>query len=402
MLDNNEKEQIINNNLIYIKSITNSDNGQVKINIEIDNKTEEIMMTFSKNVIKYLTLDRCDAAVMGFIIMAIRTNRDIKSDIPISESLYYRITQDLIPGLCLEPDVYSPHISCPIIQDLKPSETQKIVATGISCGVDSLYSVMLHTNNACDSFNLNSLVFLNAGAHHFGTSVQSRSLYEGRLELAKQFCKEVNLDLIEISTNLPEIIERHQEKYEHIEHHTFTMLSCILMMQKGVSKYYYSGGYPYAEFDCKLNPDQILGSAHYDLLTLFCASNQNIHFYSSGGSVTRLNKIISLGNYKPSEQYLNVCVADIKNCGHCFKCKRTLLELDAAGTLDKYGAVFNIEEYKNNRKSRILEGYRSLLRGDDSSLNELKSFFEKELTPTQRHIQKLRVTLGKLYSYIRK
>ncbi len=41
MLDNNEKEQIINNNLIYIKSITNSDNGQVKINIEIDNKTEE-------------------------------------------------------------------------------------------------------------------------------------------------------------------------------------------------------------------------------------------------------------------------------------------------------------------------------------------------------------------------
>lgn len=390
------------NNIIVIESISSNDKGAVEIGLTIDDTPETILMTFSKNVTKYLTTDRCDAAIMGLLMLAIRTKKNIVSNIPISESLYYKITEDLIPGLCIDEKVYAPDIKVSIISDAQPDNDSHIVATGISCGVDSLYSVMDHINHKCESFNLNSLVFLNAGSHHFGTDDQSQKLYKGRRENAIAFSKEINLELIEISTNLPEIIERHQEKYEHIEHHTFTMLSCILMMQKGVSKYYYSGGYPYAEFDCKLNPDQILGSAHYDLLTLFCASNQNIHFYSSGGSVTRLNKIISLGNYKPSEQYLNVCVADIKNCGHCFKCKRTLLELDAAGTLDKYGAVFDIEDYKNNRKSRILEGYRSLLRGEDSSLNELKSFFEKELTPTQRHIQRLRVSLGKLYSYIRK
>lgn len=400
MLDNNEKEQIINNNLIYIKSITNSDNGQVKINIEIDNKTEEIMMTFSKNVIKYLTLDRCDAAVMGFIIMAIRTNRDIKSDIPISESLYYRITQDLIPGLCLEPDVYSPHISCPIIQDLKPSETQKIVATGISCGVDSLYSVMLHTNNACESFNLNSLVFLNAGAHHFGTSVQSRSLYEGRLELAKQFCKEVNLDLIEISTNLPDLIEMNQHGYEHPEHHTFCMLSCILMIQAGVLKYYYSGGYPYSEFDCHLKSGLMSDCAHFDLLTLACASNQTLQFYSTGGGLSRFDKVKAMKGYIPAEKFMNVCVADINNCGHCFKCKRTLLDLDAAGIIDNFNTVFDIEEYRKTRRSRILEGYRSAVRGDDGMLLELMPFFKSEISPTQRFWQKIRTILGRVYSFI--
>lgn len=382
---------------LHIKSFSRENEGILACAIEIDGKPENISMRFSDNVSQYLTIDRCDAIVMGVLMFAIRHNLDIVSELPISSTLYYKLSRHFLPGICTD-KVFTPRIKAEVTSDI--SDGGDITATGISCGVDSLYTIMEHTGAEVPAdFRLNHLVFLNAGAHHFGTKEQSMTLYQGRYESAVRFSESVKLPLIEISTNLPEVLEKYSA-YDHVENHTFMMLSCILMIQRGVRRYYYSGGYPYSWFDCNLLNDRVLDCAHYDLFTLWCASGSKTEFYSTGGSLSRYDKVKALSNYVPAEAALNVCVASVHNCGECFKCKRTMLELDAAGIIDKYNKVFDVERYKKNRRKLILEGYRGALKGDDL-LKELSVFFHTEISRKGRMVQKMRVVAGKFVTMFR-
>lgn len=386
------------NNTIIIDKIIARPNGDIEVIIYIGSSKEVIKINVSDNVRQYITLDRADAAVMGLLMFAIRHDMNICSRLPISETLYYKLVHHFIPGICGS-RVYQPKIDARVVSDLVPNGNKGIIATGISCGVDSLYTIMEHTDKVTDGFKLNHLVFLDAGAHHFGSKDKWDTLYRGRLDNAIKFSTEMGLPLIEITTNLPEVLEKYSF-YDHIEQHTYMMLSCILMIQRGVSRYYYSGGYPYNQFNCNLLDNEPLGCAHYDPIILWCASNANIEFFSAGGSVNRFEKIKALRHFRLAEKYLNVCVQSIKNCGKCFKCKRTLLELDAAGIINKYGEVFNLEEYEMNRKRLIYEGYRNTIKGD-KYLYEIGPFFEKNIPSTSRLMQRIRVMCGKIVSLFR-
>lgn len=382
--------------LIEIIDIINFEDGTVKCAILIDSKPENIIMSFSSNVVRFITDDRCDALVMGLLLFAIRNNFDIHSNLPISETLFYKLTHHFIPGICAN-RVYQPKIIASITPDLDCYG--EIIATGVSCGIDSLYTIMEHTQDVSNSFCLNHLVFLDAGAHHLGSKDKWTELYEGRRNNAIEFSKYVNLPLIEITTNLPEILEKYSE-YNHIENNTYMMLSCLIMIQQGIKKYYYSAGYPYESFNCNITPDNILDSEHYDLLILWVASNSNIEFYSTGGGKNRFEKVKALKDYEPGKQFLNVCVSSVNNCGQCFKCKRTLLELDAVGAIDSYGKVFDIGTYKVERFRRIKEGYRGAIKGNEF-LAELMPFFKAELSPMTRMLQKGRIQCGKFISWFR-
>ena len=50
------------------------------------------------------------------------------------------------------------------------------------------------------------------------------------------------------------------------------------------------------------------------------------------------------------QQFLNVCVRNIHNCGTCFKCARTMFQLELIGKLDVFSSVFDVSSYYNHRK----------------------------------------------------
>lgn len=385
-------------NKITIEAINVNKESYVEAILYIGQQKEVVKMYFSENVREYLTTDRCDAMLMGVLMFAIRHNMDIESRLPVSETLHYKLTHHFIPGICGD-RVYRPKIEANVVPDLTKNDEKEIVATGVSCGVDSLYTIMEHTRGVTDEYKLNHLVFLDAGAHHFGAKDKWQELYNGRFENAENFSKESGLPLIKIKTNLPEVLEKYSE-YDHMEHHTYMMLSCILMIQRGVSRYYYSGGYSYGQFNCNLLFNRILDCAYYDLFILWCASNAGIEFYSTGGSLNRFQKVVALSSYPLAEKYLNVCVQSVHNCGSCFKCKRTLLELDAAGTLNRYGAVFDMEEYQQNRTKLIREGYRNSIK-KQNAMDELLPFFNKNISQSQRLLQRIRVFCGKIVLMLR-
>lgn len=364
----------MSNKYIVIEKPTVSDANKVIWPIQIDGKRDEIIITVSDNVAQYLTVDRIDAIVSGLLIFAARNGYDFKSELPITDELMYGLTHHLIPAISSK--VHTLVIDAPVTEVFE-SEGE-IVATGISCGVDSLYTVATHTHLPNSKDNITHLAFFDAGSHH---SDKGPSLTkEGRRELAKKFAADNGFKYFEVTSSVPEFIARHNSQgYSHVENHTFTMLQCVFSIAKGIRCYYYSAGLTYNGFKCTLSPDYILDAANYDLLTLMAASFGPIRFFSAGGEVRRFDKLELLTDYEPAHNSLNVCIEAIENDNTCFKCVRTLLELDALGALDRFNSVFDINYYRQHRTWYLEQAYIGALKGD-LFMKELLPYFKKDLS----------------------
>jgi hypothetical protein len=77
---------------------------------------------------------------------------------------------------------------------------------------------------------------------------------------------------------------------------------------------------------------------------------------------TRFEKVTTIAEEPLSFRALDVCVDPERvaakpdapvNCGECFKCSQTLLELELAGCLDRYATQFDLESFRANRDSVI-------------------------------------------------
>lgn len=90
---------------------------------------------------------------------------DFYSEIPISSELYYTIKKHYIPGLRLgNSELHDVEIIAPF-SDFHPTKEKNIIGTGISCGVDSLYTIQVNTSDDIPrSCKLNGLFIFNVGA----------------------------------------------------------------------------------------------------------------------------------------------------------------------------------------------------------------------------------------------
>lgn len=361
--------------IIHIKSASVVEN-RIIWTLTIDDNPEVVEYILSDKILPFAVVNRVDSLLMGLMIFMIRLGYNLKSDIPVSESLYYNLTRHFLSAIC-ETEDKIPKISCDVAPDL--NKIGKIVSTGVSCGVDSLYTISTHIPPMCgQEFCLTDLTFLDAGSHH--DRFIQRNTIEGRRDNCLHFATSIGLDVIEVDTNLPKLFDKYCDGgYSHIENHTFMTVSCMLSIQTGISKYYYSSGHSYKEFNCHYSPSGNYDSSYYDLLTLNTASYAGHRFYSTGGDKSRLEKVKAISDYKPAFNHLNVCVNTAKNDNTCFKCHRTILELEAVGVLDNFRAVFDVDAFRRNKRQYLQILYIEALKGD-SMMQELMPYFKKELT----------------------
>ncbi len=357
---------------IKIKSIEKEGNSVIA-RVVIDDNDEIIRTTFTEEYSNDIVTDRIDAYVWGLIGFAMSIGADIVSDIPISESLYYNLAYHYIPTVVTErQELKHINIIAPLIKNIE--STGRIVATGISCGVDSLYTIKKHTaDDIPPAHRVNTLVFLNVGSSMKGSSILRTPLVQGRLELAKRFVNEYKYDFLFIESDIHLLINKYIG-YDHVKNHTFMMLFSMYHLQSVVGGYYYSSGYSYGEFHFSED------TASFDLFTFAMASIGKMHFYSTGGENRRLDKTKELVDYPPAYKYLNVCVEEVKNDAKCFKCVRTMLTLDGLKALDKFGDVFDVDYYKKNRFLYLKELYVRAVHKNDPFMKEILPFFKKEIT----------------------
>ena len=308
---------------------------------------------------EYLCQERGDAFVAAMLWYAMITGSDIESVAPVSERLSFNVQNVLIPALCKGENGYR-HIKIEGPTTSDPYPNQGAIGTGMSCGVDSLYTLQKYTRESVPPhFRLSHLTYFNMGAiFHPDRSTRKKytlkefyattdAMSEEKLENAQKVAQSENLSMVYVKSNLD------SDYYRGGYGHTAVYRNCamVLALQGMFSTYYCSSGGS-NRFEFNLTE----GSQRYEIVLCNCLSTENLRFVVSDHA-NRIEKLIAIADYPVAKQYLDVCFC-FKSCGKCSKCKRTMLTLDILGKLDDYNAVFNVAEFKKNR----VETYAWLLK----------------------------------------
>jgi hypothetical protein len=291
-----------------------------------------------------------------------RIGKNIICEIPITEQFLHNLNQILIPLLC-KGDSRLFHSKIIASGDSLNLISENGVATGMSCGVDSLYTTLLYLNSSFASMNLTHLY---TGNYLYGNK---NAIYD-RADLV---AKNLNLKLVKTRTNITEFYKEYN--LSHSSTHFFKIIFGVFCLRKLFKIYYYSSAGDFASnFSLKNNSDK--DTINIELLLLQNFSCPDFQILTGGGSVDRLQKTKELINFDIAQNYLNVCLNPYLNinCGKCGKCFRTLLAIDMLDGLDLFKNVFNIDEYKKNR----FDAFLFLVNGNplrNPSLSEVYQYF---------------------------
>lgn len=327
--------------------------NQVQCSLLIGKNRELLITNINETCLPFLCIDRVDAYVVGFLYFAMKNGYDFYSEIPISSELYYSIKKHYIPGLRLgNSELHDVEIIAPF-SDFHPTKEKNIIGTGISCGVDSLYTIQVNTSDDIPrSCKLNGLFFFNVGAGFKGEKTLRTPLIEGRMEMAERFSKEYGFAYYFIESNIHLIMHKYVP-YDHLEMESFVALFCIYTLQNGIKSYHFSSSNSVKDFSIDGDVVKNEGTCMFDMFTYSCLSINGMMFNSEGAEVERLDKVRSLCCYPPAYKYLNVCFNELHNCGICAKCIRTLLEINAVGDIDQFMDVFDVHFFKKHYKTYL-------------------------------------------------
>jgi hypothetical protein len=142
-----------------------------------------------------------------------------------------------------------------------------------------------------------------------------------------------------VDTNINEFL-----KQDHEPSHTFRTLAIPLVLQKLFSKYLFASGFEFSDFKIDYKD-----TAPYDVLSLSCLTNENLEFVLSGAEASRIEKLAFISDYHIVNSKLNVCTAEVHNCGKCDKCRRTILGLYSLNKLDAYRDSFDVDYFKKHK-----------------------------------------------------
>ena len=356
-----DKDQIV---LEYVINLENGSGEVVDYNIRFG---------FEPKYAKYICDEIADGVVVILLPYALRGGYDIESKIPVTEELLYRLQYQLVPQLAMSADLPVIRI---ISETIKPNWHPYAVATAMSCGVDSFASFFEYSdNNMLSDYKITHLTFFQNGAHHsgyVGHSDNEQKVFDAQLRHVKKYCDENGRKLIVIKSNVDEVLSKLFWEDSYDRTHTYRNTGIVLMLQKLIKIYYYSPGYNVDEFQCNLEDD----SALYERLILPNVSTNLTCFYNSSGSMTRIEKIDYISSRSETYNSLLVCYASGENCGSCYKCRRTLLELYFSGNLNKYAGSFQIDDFLNNKNEHIV--WLLQKRRRDHMLKQIETYIKEK------------------------
>lgn len=307
----------------------------------------------------YLTDSVADTFLVGLLLPAVKYGEDIFVDAPISEKLYYNITNSVLFTLSF---IYSSKIRIKVKELVTPSFESSGVGCGCSLGVDSFAAILQHLSPNCpSSYKITHLTYFNVGAMGYVDLEKAKVSYEKDLMLVKSFAKEVGLPVICLESNFSLIYK----DFDFNESGDIRNFSAILSLQKLFRKYLYGSSFTIRDF--KFDRGQ---TGYYESLLAPLLSTENCEIVIANPDKTRIDKTIGIIDNPLTQKYLYVCwkelianrwpdseVARIKdehlNCSRCDKCKRTMLAIDLLGYLSKFEGIFDVDYWRTVKDAYV-------------------------------------------------
>ncbi|MCL2695167.1 MAG: hypothetical protein FWE69_02445 [Clostridiales bacterium] len=319
-------------------------NGLAVLSSEIKTETTSEMLFFAvrEEQETYLCTDRADAFLVTVLIKAMREHQDILVESPISERLLYGIQTFLIPAWLKMNPAFSPIKIIATHTTTEPASQYGGLATGISCGVDSLYTVLSNLNGETPpSLKLTHLILFNECRVCAPCELTTED--NVKIKASKEVTQALGLTFVPVWSNA---ILFFTCAFEHV--HTFHNMAHALALQPLIKTYYYASGHSIKRFWLDFSD-----ASHYDLINAKALKTESFEMISHDPLVDRFEKTRYISSFELTQTHLDVCVRPQKsethiNCSECFKCLRTMLTLDVLGVLDRFISVFDVKTYRKN------------------------------------------------------
>lgn len=348
----------LNNKIIIKKSYIEENNGLFRMITPIieNGKEYNVYVEVEKAYSKYLCTERADAQVFLTLPVAVREGYDIYSETPVTEMFLHSLNEILIPHLAIG-DSRIHHIK--IIADTDNALIGgRGVGTGISCGVDSLYTVHEYTQGVYPDMDLTHLTIISANVELWNTVDSNLSEWVNQhvvqFERYKAVCEYTGLPLVKVYSNYFHYLcskdyNRSWSIYHHSYVHTYITIGAVLALKKLWKTYYFSSATDFTHFTLANNMTS--DASHYELLLMEALSVPDFFCFSGGAQYDRADKTIALMKYPLAYKVLHPCHSDgKKNCTKpwCGKCLRALLIFDYYNKLDLFSEVFDVDTYRKN------------------------------------------------------
>lgn len=315
-------------------------------------KVKELYFSVDLKYKEYLVTEKSDAFLLAVMYYAMVKGYDITWEQPCNNRLVYQLRNYYIPVLAKECE-YNKSIKLDGPITHKIIDSKGAVATGLSNGVDSIYTIKKHIDIDDEMYRLTHVLFTDWFNSDFSEAYKKDYLdnYLSRLPMN---AKELGLEFIYVHFNVDELFSVGHIKmpYGIIQDQglsAFKYCAMAFALEKLIGVYYFSNGFPLSDFTFK-----IYDCAYFDLFTLPLIETQQMLFYSTGMEVSRLEKVKEIVDWEYTKNNLQVCAMDNNtNCGRCGKCIRTMSELYAIGKLDEYKKVFPVEDFYKNFNKRF-------------------------------------------------
>jgi hypothetical protein len=351
-------------NPIILNSVANG-GGRLSAGVGIDGRESELYFQVEQHFREHLNEKVADCFVVALLYRAVREGRDIESAVPVSERLLYQLNTYLTRVLCGLFGQRTISIRAPVAADEKASG--RAVGTGLTCGIDSLYTIASYAKTPYPGYDLTHLALFNVGSHDRGKETEAE-MFGNRRALAEGFCEESGYPLVIIDSNVKSFLP-----YPYAEYYCLANCAAVLVLQRLWRIYYSSSSYPVRQFRFTAS-----ALSHFEPYILDALSTEATKLYCAGSEVARFEKTRRIVDFAPSHKYLNVCNHHSQNCGECVKCLRTLYALDILGALDRYREVFNVDKYRKQLDRHLGSAYARLRLARDPYIKELYGELRKK------------------------
>lgn len=308
-------------------------------------------------------------AAMALLMPAMLLGRDIEIDHPISPRLLFQLNGDL-QALLKSFDRTLNVITVRATSAIGPRGDR--VATGFSAGVDSFATLGLYTGpKTPTSLMVTDTCVFNVGAMGPSTKDDVKALFSKYQTRCKEFSSQNGYGHTFVDSNLSEFFDSLGERLKFESTHTLRNVAAAYSLEDLLGSYLYSSAYSYPEI---YRQDKMI--AKLDPLLLPLVSSESLNFISAGAGLSRGQKVALVAQDARAHHLLDVCVrgaatrstSEKPNCSTCWKCRRTMVALDALGQLDNFESVFELEKFRS-KQWRVLAsiGLKGLL---GSSLDE--------------------------------
>ena len=320
------------NRQVIIESVY-VDGQKLKADIIDDGQKKELWFCYSDNY-QPVALN-ADAFLIYLLRYGMIYNKDIVSKVPVHYELLNSINRLLIPAIHLSDVKHAKmKVSAPVLTEYNCHQAPGVI-TGFSAGVDSFYALLNHYQTGDKNLDVTHVFFFDFFRTDINAEVKT-------FNYCQKVAEEMGIPIIKIVTNVLRVLN-----LDWYPTHLYSHFAAVNSMQNIVGKYYLASSFHVT--DIVMNNPLFVDPSHYELLLVKALHHKDMELYIEG-SCTRFDKTDFIADFPIVQNRLSVCwPRPYDSCGICSKCVRTLVDLDVLGKYDKFGAIFDLPHYKENR-----------------------------------------------------